>query len=126
MSYPKSILTIDDQPDLLVILKAALEIYGDFEITTALGGVEGCKRAESRKYDVIICDLIMPDMDGEEVVEFIRSSSKNKETLLILLTGTPDVAEALQIENVVIVPKPIEPNDLVERIWVAWDEHQTV
>ena len=126
MSSPKSILAIDDQQDLLVILKASLEIFGDFNITTALGGVAGCKAAERQAFDVIICDLIMPDMDGEKVVEFIKTTDKNKDTLLMMLTGTPDVAEALRIEDVIILPKPIDPNSLVEKIWVAWDEHQTV
>lgn len=116
MSDRKSVLAIDDDDQLLYLLKMSLESFGNFEVTTAVGGVQGCRLAEARRWDVIISDLIMPDLDGEKVVERIRQSEHNKETLLFVLSGTADLAEALQMQNVIVVSKPFEPKDLVGRI----------
>lgn len=123
MNNLKSVLIIDDDPEFLFLLKMALEVFGKFEVTRAEGGVQGTRLAKSRRYEIIITDLIMPDLDGEKVVREIRESKYNRDTLLIVLSGNSDVAEALQMKHVVVLAKPIEPKELVNRLMTVWQAH---
>ena len=67
------ILYVDDEPDLLDIGKLFLEESGDFTVTTALSAPEGIRLLEQEKFDAIISDYQMPDMDGIQFLVEVRS-----------------------------------------------------
>lgn len=121
MSDRKSVLAIDNDLEILYLLKVALESFGDYTVTTADSGDRGIRYANSQKYDIIISDLVMPDLDGEKVMRAVQQTTYNKDTLLFVLSGKADIAEALQIANVTVLSKPFNPTDLVDRISKAWD-----
>ena len=85
-SPPKLILAIDDEPEILDIIKACLEMEG-FQVLTALGAKAGLKLYETRgsEIGVVLLDYLMPDMTGDLVFECLRQ--KNPDTRVILLTG---------------------------------------
>ena len=66
-----TILIIDDDTQFNLMLKSALEIKG-YEVETAANGKEGKALYQNKKYDVIITDIIMPDVDGYEVILDLR------------------------------------------------------
>ena len=84
------ILIVDDDKNSREILKLALEKF--YKVEVAVNGIEAIKKLKSEDYNVVICDLIMDDIDGFDVLDFVRNL--NKEIFFILITayGTGDIA----------------------------------
>jgi two-component system chemotaxis response regulator CheY len=113
----KTALVVDDSPTMRNMVKLCLE--GDkFEVSTAQDGVKAFKLANNTKYDVIITDINMPNMDGIELIRMLREESEaNKFTpILVLTTEGGDAAKSagkLAGASGWIV-KPFEPEILVK------------
>jgi CheY-like chemotaxis protein len=73
VSNPLDLLVVEDTPDSLEFLKELLETAGH-RVTTAVTGREAVRACASRKFDLVLLDLILPDLDGLSVAESIRSS----------------------------------------------------
>ena len=63
----------------------------------------------------MVVDLIMPKMDGEQLVHRLRDHDQFLKTPILMLTGTPDVGEALDVAGVEVMGKPFEPRALVAK-----------
>ena len=116
MSY--KVLLIDDEPDILEILSYHLEKEG-FLIKTAKNGVEGLEVARDFNPDLIVVDLMMPEMDGIETCMQIREDENLKNTLVALLTArSEDYSQIAGFESGAddYITKPIKPRVLVSRI----------
>ena len=116
MSY--KVLLIDDEPDILEILSYHLEKEG-FLIKTAKNGVEGLEVARDFNPDLIVVDLMMPEMDGIETCMQIREDENLKNTLVELLTArSEDYSQIAGFESGAddYITKPIKPRVLVSRI----------
>src|SRR5260221_2685336 len=89
LSPPKLILAIDDEPEILNIIKECLEMEG-FPVLTALGAKAGLTLYEERgsEVGVVLLDYLMPDMTGDLVFECLRQ--KNPDARVLLLTGCED------------------------------------
>lgn len=87
MIRKKKILIIDDEEDFSHFLKLNLENTGRFKVYTAANGQTGVKTTQRRKPDVVLLDIMMPDMDGFEVLEKIKGSVKTYEIPVIMLTA---------------------------------------
>src|SRR6201990_2258433 len=72
-----SVLVVDDQPDKRMLLAFALESEG-YEVHTADDGVEGLSAVETQQRDLIITDVMMPRMDGYEMIRRVRSNPQTK------------------------------------------------
>jgi signal transduction histidine kinase/DNA-binding response OmpR family regulator len=80
------VLTIDDDPAALELVAGALRPEG-FEVVAAASGREGLDLALESPPDLVICDLLMPDMDGYEVVEQLHANEATKDVTILILTG---------------------------------------
>jgi DNA-binding response OmpR family regulator len=80
------VLIVDDDPEIMEWLSMDLKMNGFF-IDSATDGLSGLKKAQNGNYDLIILDVMMPNMDGFEVCENLRKSAKTKEIPVILLTA---------------------------------------
>jgi signal transduction histidine kinase/DNA-binding response OmpR family regulator len=80
------VLVIDDEPAARDLVANALRPEG-FEVVTAASGSEGLSLAREQPPDLVICDLVMPDMDGYEVVERLADSEMPKDVPILILTG---------------------------------------
>lgn len=92
MIMPKKILIIDDDALLLEMYQEKLE-YEGFEVVTALSGQEGLKKAKSSKPNLILLDILMPRMDGFEVLERLKSDPETKKVPVIFLTNLSEAEE---------------------------------
>ena len=111
----KNILVVDDEKRILSLLKAYLEQQG-FQVTTATNGEEAIFIARHEKPDLIILDIMMPEMDG---YEFMRQHRKERETPIILLTAKveeDDKVIGLELGADDYVTKPFSPRELTSRI----------
>lgn len=86
MREKKLILIIDDNPYIIKLIGMYLEKAG-FEVITAEDGVQGLARSQEDDPDLIITDIMMPNLDGIELCEKIRSDSRNPMVPLIFLTA---------------------------------------
>jgi CheY-like chemotaxis protein len=83
---PKKVLVVDDNEDVLEVMKHLLAEIGA-EAVTAHGGKAGVAAALEHKPDLILLDLMMPDMPGEEVAAVLRDDESTAETPIVFLTG---------------------------------------
>ncbi|MDG1777135.1 MAG: response regulator transcription factor [Crocinitomicaceae bacterium] len=114
----KSILIIDDEADIREILGYNLKKEG-FEIHTASNGIEGIKIAEHTNPDLIVLDVMMPEMDGIEVCERLRGNEKTKHIKICFLTArSEDYSQIAGFDAGAddYVSKPIKPKVLISRI----------
>ncbi|WP_228850581.1 hybrid sensor histidine kinase/response regulator transcription factor [Aegicerativicinus sediminis] len=110
------ILIIEDNEDVAYYIKACLE---DYKITHALSGKEGLKLAEVDIPDIVICDLMMPEMDGFEVCTQLKSNDKTDHIPLIMLTAKDtdeDKLKGLAIGIDAYLTKPFNKEELLTRI----------
>ncbi len=114
----KKILVVDDNFDNLLMLKSLLEPIG-FKLDTANNGVNALKKITKNKFDLILLDLIMPVINGLDVVKKIKDDQKLKEIKIIGITAaTLDKASARYFAETCndFIFKPIEPYCLFEKI----------
>jgi signal transduction histidine kinase/DNA-binding response OmpR family regulator len=83
---PVSVLAIDDEPATLDLLDQALAPAG-FEVIRSTGGVMGVQLARARRPDLVVCDLVMPDLDGFGVVAALRADPATADVPIVILTG---------------------------------------
>lgn len=114
----QTILVVDDEQDLLDLIEYNLKKEG-FGVIKALDGMEGIEKAREEEPDLILLDIMMPKMDGLEVIESMRKDSKMKSIPIIFLTARGD--EKTEIEGLNkggddYITKPISTSKLVSRI----------
>ena len=112
----KKILIIEDEPDLVKGLKLNLSDEG-YEVNWAVNGVEGLRKAIDEAPDLIILDIMLPEMDGLEVCRKLRQ--KNIDTPVIMLTakgGEIDKVVGLEIGADDYMTKPFSIRELLARI----------
>ncbi len=80
------VLAVDDEPAAVALIRAALEPEG-FEVVEALGGREALARARSEPIDVVVCDLVMPDIDGFEVIGELKRDSRTADIPILVCTA---------------------------------------
>jgi len=116
------VLVIDDEPDLVEMIRMALERM--FEVITAYNGKEGVAKARAERPDVIVLDVMMPEKDGFTACRELKEDPATASIPVIILTG---VAEhfgrtkyhrmgGLEIEAEDFIPKPVDPNELLRRV----------
>lgn len=86
------ILAVDDNEDSLTLLIAVLELYGCVVIT-ATDGLKALALAESYQPDLILLDLILPDLNGETVIKRLKHNSKTTQIPIIATTGLARAAD---------------------------------
>ncbi len=112
------ILVIDDEPSIVNLVTAYLKPEG-YEVYTASDGNAGLKTARVFKPDVIVLDLMLPGMDGIEVLSQLRRESNVYVILLTAKTEETDKIVGLSVGADDYVTKPFSPRELVARIKAA-------
>ena len=113
------VLIIDDDADIRSIARLSLSRVGGMDVIEAASGVEGVRKAQEEKPDVILLDVMMPTMDGLETLAALRSQPATAMTPVIFLTAKAvgDAVErmtALGAAGVLI--KPFDPRTLSEDV----------
>ncbi|WP_159022485.1 response regulator transcription factor [Formosa sp. L2A11] len=112
------ILLVDDEPDILEIVGYNLSSEG-YEVITAENGVEAVKKAKKEKPQLIIMDVMMPEMDGIEACEQIRNIPELKNTIITFLTARgEDYSQVAGFDAGAddYITKPVKPKVLVSKV----------
>jgi CheY-like chemotaxis protein len=109
----KSILVVDDDPNVVNTFKLILENVG-FNVDSANNGVSALFKTNKLHYDLVILDMNLPDMLGDELARRIRQ--RKPDMKVIMITGYSSYMEELEKEDEIrkVLIKPVLPEDLVE------------
>ena len=112
------IFIVDNEKDVLLLLSFRLKSNG-FTVSSAESGEEALEFLKKNSPDLIVLDLLMPGMDGYEVLGKIRSTEHTRNLPVIMLTGKHDQADMIKALNMGLddyITKPYEPEELIARI----------
>ncbi|MGG6295580.1 response regulator [Leptolyngbya sp. AN02str] len=115
----RKILVVDDEFDLQNLVKTCLEIMGGWQVVTAGSGAEALGKAQKLYIDVILLDLMMPEMDGLAVLQELRSRDDTNQIPVVLLTAKGQAIEADQFAHLKvlgIIKKPFDPMRLADQV----------
>ncbi len=114
----KRLLLIDDDPNLILLVKDYLEFRG-YEVITAENGQEALDVLQKDTPDMIICDVMMPQMDGYSLVEHVRKDPRTSWIPVLFLSAkgqSQDRVKGLNTGADVYMVKPFEPEELVAQV----------
>lgn len=115
---PIRILVVDDEKNILDIIKFNLEVEG-YEIVTSMDGEDALRRVGELKPDLILCDIMMPELDGLEVCRRLKSDGRTNQIPVVMLsakTQAQDKVSSIEAGADDFITKPFDFSDLVARI----------
>lgn len=118
-NLPKTILVVEDEASLRLVIQITLERLGGWSVLTAASGRDGVSQAQQVHPDVILLDVMMPDMDGLEVLQQLRSQPQTSRIPVILLTAKImpiSREEQTQLGVSGIIAKPFDPLQLSQQV----------
>jgi len=115
----KKILVIDDEPDIVKVLAARLREQ-NFTVDAAFNGKEGLEKVEYNKPDLIILDILMPNLSGTEVASKLKANKLTAGIPIIFLSALQSKDDEKQAGNIVggqvVFAKPYDINVLISKI----------
>jgi len=117
-----TVLIVDDNKDLLQMFSFGLPDMGNFTIITAEDGIEGLEKYYELEPDCMVIDVVMPGLDGYQLVRALRGDPSSTHTPLILLTAMTQDRDKLAglVSGVdIYLTKPVMPSELVTAILKA-------
>ncbi len=112
------ILVVDDSPTIRKFISIALKIKG-YEIISASDGMEALELLPNDKIDLVITDLNMPNIDGFNLIERIRSNENFLNTPIIVmsnLSDSEDIERAMQLGADSYIIKPFDQNNIIKEV----------
>ena len=115
MSNIRKVMLVDDEPDIRRIAQLSLQHLGPWQVVVAASGREAVDQARSEAPDLILLDVMMPQMDGPQTLQELRSDPSLEETPVIFMTAKTrhdDLAHYVSIGAVGVIAKPFNPVNL--------------
>jgi two-component system response regulator VicR len=113
------VVCIEDEPEMIDLVRLILGRKG-FEVIGADGGIEGLEKVRTEKPDLVLLDLMMPDMDGWEVYQQIKADPELRDIPVVVVTAKAqsiDKVLGLHIAKVDdYITKPFGPQELLESV----------
>lgn len=123
MESLQHILVVEDDPDIRSILQMSLDALGGYTIATACNGIEALERLDTFTPDLIMLDVMMPEMDGPTTLEELRRKPAFASTPVIFLTAKAQRHEVDHYKTLGIaevIQKPFDPVTLPEQVREIW------
>ena len=127
----KKILLIDDEEDIREVAALTLETMGDFQVFAAANGVRGVEIAAAVQPDVVLLDVMMPDVDGPATLALLRKTKATREIPVIFMTAKVQASDRRRLSEFGvcgIISKPFDPmtlagevSDILNRRWEPTD-----
>ena len=123
MDELKKIMYVEDQKDIQIVARVALENVGGFELMICNNGDEALANAENFSPDLFLLDVMMPGMDGPEILAELRKNPQFKNTPVMFMTAkiqSDEVDRLLALGATGVIPKPFDPKTLAQDIRKRW------
>ena len=123
MQSQKRILVVDDDPDFLEAVRAVL-VSQPYQVFTALGGPAGLEQASAQVPDLILLDIIMPELDGFDVCSRVKQDPNLAHIPIMMITSFSEkymetslsLSQGLTLEADDFIDKPLVPAELLLRV----------
>jgi CheY-like chemotaxis protein len=115
----RKVLVVDDDDVIREVAKVALEVVGNWHVSTAVNGPEARELARSERPDVVLLDVMMPGMDGLQTAAALAEDPDTREIPVIFLTAKladPDSMSRSDSNLAGIIAKPFDPMTLAEEV----------
>ena len=126
MSELTKILYVEDEPDIQAVASIALKDVGGFTIEVCSSGKEALEKAASFNPDLLLLDVMMPEMDGPSTLVALRKLPEITNTPAIFMTAkvqTHEVEHFKSIGAIDVVAKPFDPMTLAQTLRDIWQTH---
>ncbi len=120
---PKRILAVDDEPSIVRLVTTALSARG-YEVSAAYNGEEALDKVRLEKPDLIVCDIMMPKMDGRELARRLAADPATSRIPLIFLSAIGDLDDqlhTLEEAGQEYLTKPFKPSELADYVEAMLD-----
>lgn len=114
----KKILIVDDDPYILMSLDFLMK-KNKFEVFVARNGNEALEQIKTNQPDLILLDIMMPDVDGYEICIKVKSDNKTKDIIIVFMsakTRDTDIQKGLDLGAALYITKPFSTRDLLEKV----------
>jgi two-component system chemotaxis response regulator CheY len=115
----KTILIVEDSATTRALIRAVIDEFGEFETVEASSGFEALKMLPQQEYDLIITDINMPDINGLELINFVRNNARYKQIPIIIVSterSEEDKKRGMALGATAYVTKPFKSVELQEII----------
>lgn len=119
----KTILYVEDEPDIREVAKIALELVGKLSLIICSSGEEALRQAPHSKPDMLLLDVMMPGMDGPTTLRALRRIPSTRTTPAVFMTAKvqlKEIQEYKALGAVEIVAKPFDPMTLAQTLRSIW------
>ena len=119
----KKVLVVEDSASMRSLIASTIEELDDYEVVEAGNGFEALKALPSQKFDLIVTDINMPDINGLEIISFVRNNASYKNIPLVIVTtekGEGDRKKGIDLGANAYITKPFDPKilkDVIEKIF---------
>ena len=113
------VLIIDDDDDIRLITSMSLGLLGGATVFEANNGADGVAKAQEHSPDVILLDMIMPEMDGAQTISMLRNNEQTAAIPVIFITTRAfddDIEQMLRMGAKAVLTKPFDPTSLATKI----------
>jgi CheY-like chemotaxis protein len=117
------ILVVDDEPDILAVIRTTLRARGDFEVEVCACGQDALEVAPRFAPDLILLDVMMPGIDGPMTLKALQEDPQTSSTPVVFMTAKvmpQETARYLTLGAVAVIAKPFDQRTLVDEIEVIW------
>ena len=117
------ILYVEDEPDILLVGKMALEAVGGFTVIACASGQEALMAAPNARADLLLLDVMMPGLDGLGTLKALREIPATARTPVIFMTAKVQATEVdayINLGALEVIPKPFDPMELSAQIRKIW------
>lgn len=119
------ILYVDDDDDIRTVAVFALEVIGNFEVAACASGAEALERAQAFAPQLLLLDVMMPEMDGPTVLAEFRKRPDTAATPAIFMTAKVqqnEIERFMDLGAIDVIAKPFDPMALPDLIRAAWSK----
>lgn len=120
------ILLAEDDPSIQIVAKMTLQRIGGHEVVTAESGTEALERAQADRFDLIILDGMMPEMDGFQTCRELKKIPAVKDVPVIFMTAKnqkSDMEEGFSAGGIGYIVKPFDAQELCNEIQKIYNKH---
>lgn len=113
------VLLIEDDPDIQRMVQLSLKFQGGHEVSVASGGREGLEKAEQERPDVILLDVMMPEMDGYETCRRLKANPATAEIPVVFLSARAqqsEIQKGRELGAIGYLVKPFDPMTLSSQL----------
>lgn len=121
----REVLYVDDEPDIREIVQMALGLVSTLSVRTADSGIRALESLRESKPDLVLLDVMMPNMDGPTTLQQMRATPELQSIPVIFMTAKAmpqEVARFRSLGAAAVIAKPFDPMLLAEHVFAVWEQ----